>query len=43
MLILKRNKNEKIIIGDNISITVLGIEGSSVHIGVLARGFSTPR
>ena len=36
MLLLTRNTNEKIIIGDNISIEILGTRGSAVRIGINA-------
>lgn len=34
MLVLSRHKNEKIIIGDNIILTVLEIRGDSVRLGI---------
>lgn len=34
MLVLKRKTNEKIVIDGNITITVLGIEGQNVRIGI---------
>lgn len=34
MLILRRKKNEKILIGDNITLMVTGINGDSVAIGI---------
>ena len=36
MLILARNKNESLFIGDDIEITVLGITGNQVRIGINA-------
>ena len=36
MLILSRNESQSIIIGDNIKVTVLGISGKQVRIGVNA-------
>jgi carbon storage regulator len=36
MLIITRNKTEKIIIGDNIEIIVLGIKGMQVRLGINA-------
>lgn len=34
MLILSRNESQSIIIGDDIKVTVLGINGKQVRIGV---------
>ena len=34
MLILTRRAGESLIIGDNISLTVLGVKGNQVRIGV---------
>lgn len=34
MLVLTRNIGETIIIGDNITVVVLGVKGSQVRIGV---------
>jgi len=34
MLILSRNESQSIIIGDNIKVTVLGINGKQVRIGI---------
>tara|TARA_B110000908_G_C9827327_1_gene259805 strand:+ start:290 stop:490 length:201 start_codon:yes stop_codon:yes gene_type:complete len=34
MLILTRRVNEKLIIGDNITLTVLSVRGNQVRIGV---------
>lgn len=34
MLVLSRKKNEKIIIGDNITITVVDIRGDRVILGI---------
>ncbi len=36
MLILTRNKGQAITIGDDIAVTVLGIQGNQVRIGVSA-------
>lgn len=36
MLILTRRENESIIIGDDIEICVLGINGTSVRLGIKA-------
>lgn len=36
MLVLTRKTNESIIIGDEIAITVLGIEGDHVKLGITA-------
>ena len=36
MLVLTRKKEEKLIIGDNITLTILKIKGNSVQIGVEA-------
>jgi carbon storage regulator len=36
MLILTRNAGEKIMLGDDIQVTVLGISGKQVRIGVSA-------
>jgi len=36
MLILTRRVGETLMIGDNISVTVLGVKGSQVRIGVNA-------
>ena len=36
MLILSRRKNESLVIGKNIEITVLEISGSSIKIGITA-------
>ena len=36
MLILKRRVNESLIIGDDVTVTVLGIRGNHVRIGVNA-------
>lgn len=36
MLILTRKVNESLIVGDNITITVLGVKGNQVRIGVNA-------
>lgn len=34
MLILTRRVGERILIGDNISITVLGVRGNQVRVGI---------
>ena len=34
MLVLSRNRNEALVIGDNIRVTVLGIKGDRVQIGI---------
>jgi len=36
MLVLSRNKEQKIIIGDNIVITVVGVRGDKVRLGIEA-------
>ncbi|GIO42018.1 carbon storage regulator CsrA [Paenibacillus apis] len=36
MLVLSRRKGESIVIQDNIEITILGIEGDNVRIGIKA-------
>lgn len=36
MLVLNRKKGEKIIIGDNIEIVVLDVQGDSAKLGILA-------
>ena len=36
MLVLTRKKEEKLVIGDNITLTILKIKGNSVQIGVEA-------
>lgn len=36
MLILTRNLNETIVIGDEITVTVLGIKGNQVRLGINA-------
>ena len=36
MLILQRNVGGSIIIGDNIQVTVLGVKGGKVRIGITA-------
>ena len=36
MLILTRRAGESIIIGDNVTITVLGVKGNQVRVGISA-------
>jgi len=36
MLILTRRIGEKIVIGDNVTITVLGVKGNQVRVGIEA-------
>ena len=36
MLILTRRVGETLIIGDDVSVTVLGVKGNQVHIGIKA-------
>ncbi len=36
MLVLTRTINEKIVIGDDVSVTVLGVKGHQVRIGIEA-------
>lgn len=36
MLILNRKKGERLIIGDNIEITVIDVQGESVKLGITA-------
>jgi len=36
MLVLTRKTNESIIIGDEIAVTVLGVEGDQVKLGITA-------
>lgn len=38
MLILTRRTGEKLMIGDDISVTILGVKGNQVRIGVHAPG-----
>ncbi len=38
MLILSRRVGETIMIGDNITVTVLGVHGSQIRIGINAPG-----
>jgi carbon storage regulator len=34
MLVLSRNKNQSIIIGDDVVVTVLGVRGNQVRLGI---------
>ncbi len=36
MLVLSRKQDESIIIGDNIVVTVLGVQGNQVKLGIIA-------
>ncbi|KRE97959.1 hypothetical protein ASG89_29080 [Paenibacillus sp. Soil766] len=36
MLVLSRKKGESIIIGGNIELTVIGVEGDTVKLGIIA-------
>ena len=36
MLILTRKANETLIVGDNVTVTILGVKGNRVRIGVNA-------
>ena len=36
MLILTRRVGEKLIIGDNVTVTVLGVKGAQVRVGINA-------
>ena len=36
MLVLARKKNESIIIGDNITVTICDVQGSKVRLGIAA-------
>ena len=36
MLVLSRQRDESIMIGDNVTVTVLGVNGNQVRIGVNA-------
>jgi carbon storage regulator len=36
MLILTRRVNESLVIGDNVTVTILGVKGNQVRIGVNA-------
>ena len=39
MLVLSRKENEEIVIGDNVSIRILGVAGSKVRLGISAPEF----
>ena len=34
MLVLTRRSGEKVVIGENVTVTVLGVKGSQVRIGI---------
>ncbi len=36
MLVLTRRTDEKIVIGDNVTVTILGVKGNQVRIGIEA-------
>ena len=36
MLVLSRHKDESIVINDNITITIVGINGDKVRVGIVA-------
>lgn len=36
MLVLSRNKTQSIIIGDEVEVTILGVQGNQVRIGIKA-------
>ena len=36
MLILTRNRNESILIGDNVEVVILGVQGGQVKLGINA-------
>lgn len=36
MLVLSRKKNESIMIGDNIEVKILAVEGDQIKIGIVA-------
>lgn len=36
MLVLSRKKGESIMIGDHIELTILGVEGESIRVGISA-------
>jgi carbon storage regulator len=36
MLILTRKRGETVVIGDNVAVTVLGVKGQQVRIGIAA-------
>jgi len=38
MLILTRRENETLMVGDEVTVTVLGVKGSQVRIGINAPG-----
>jgi len=36
MLVLSRQKDESIVIGDNVEVTIVGIRGNKVRLGITA-------
>ncbi len=38
MLVLSRKQNESIVINDNVVVTVLGVKGETVRLGIAAPG-----